>query len=190
MSIPSFLSLPQQPHASPIVPAGPLLGGGGPRLLSLNMQPQQEDEWCWAAVAASVCAFFDPASTLTQCQVASSCLNLECCVDAKPCNVPFDLASALAQSLNLADQPSQDALSFDSLAAQIDSGKPVCCHISWDDGTGHFNALAGYDPVNQDVDIRDPLYGNQTLPYAKFVSRYRNVGKWDGTYLTRRGPGA
>jgi hypothetical protein len=188
MSIPSFLGPLVKLKAPAVTPEGTLLGGA--QLLQLDMRHSLEDNWCWAAVAVSVCAFYSPGSTLSQCQVASSCLNLECCTDAKPCDVPFDLAAALAESLNLAEQPSQVALSFRDLAAQIDLGKPVCCHISWDDGrTGHFNALAGYDPTNQDVDVRDPLYESNTLPFEKFVNSYRHNGKWDGTYLTRRAPG-
>ena len=70
---------------------------------------------------------------------------------------------------------------------EINRNRPVCCHIAWDPNNpdnGHFNVIVGYDSLHQDVDICDCLFGDQTLPYVKFLSAYQTNGTWDYTYLT------
>src|ERR1700682_5031054 len=60
------------------------------------MQPQQESEWCWAAVSSSVERYFSPTSHQTQCMIARGVLGIAgCCGDATPCNQPARLQDAL-----------------------------------------------------------------------------------------------
>ncbi len=40
-----------------------------PRNIGLRMQYQESSEWCWIANGASINAFYNPASTVTQCQI-------------------------------------------------------------------------------------------------------------------------
>jgi papain like cysteine protease AvrRpt2 len=187
MPLPSFLG-PFRNIPAP-APAAPPLGGGGANPLPFTMQTQDFSEWCWAATSSSVCAFYNRPPLMTQCQIASACLNLACCVDPAPpppwpCNAPYYLDQALTQTGNLAAPATNGALPFASVTTEIDAGRPVGCHISWSGGGGHFNAIYGYDAANQDVDLGDPYYGNQTLPYATLVSSYQNLGAWDYSYLT------
>jgi hypothetical protein len=90
------------------------------------------------------------------------------------------LDDALNATKHLAAEPTSGALPFSSIIREIDGGRPICCHISWD----HFNAIVGYDDSNQDVVVRDPLHDEQTLPYKTFVSDYYG-GSWDYSYLTK-----
>ena len=62
----------------------------GWHLLSFSMQAQAQRNWCWAAIAVSVAAFFDQRTPRTQCNVADEELRrTDCCGagSAGPCNV-------------------------------------------------------------------------------------------------------
>ena len=189
MQLPSFLGpfldVPAVPAAAPAENA-PAYGV----ILPFTMQVQQQTEWCWAATAASVSAYYNAAPVLTQCQVASECLGgLECCITPLPPppppywegNCSFALDAALSVVKHLAAGPTGAVLPFASIMSEINGQRPVCCHIS----CGHFNAIVGYhNDSTQDIVVRDPLHGEQTLPYAMFVSNY-NGSAWDDSYLTK-----
>ncbi len=64
------------------------------QLINFNMQIQEQDNWCWAATAASTDQFY-PNPGLTQCAVASQLFNLDCCQDPGSCNIPYYLEQAL-----------------------------------------------------------------------------------------------
>ncbi len=197
MSLPAFLgpavAIPLPAAAAMLLQPAPPAGGAAARTLAFTMQTQSQTQWCWAATTSSVATFFGhPAPAPTQCQVATNCLGGTCCQTpgSAACNVPFFLDRALTSSGNLAGTAS-GAVGFGPVAPaaasvvdQIDAGRPLGCHISWNGGGGHFNVIYGYDAANQDVDVADPSFGNQTIPYATFVASYRSAGCWDFSYLT------
>ena len=191
MPLPSFLSpfvdVPAAP-AAPLAENPPAGSGGAHQILPFTMQDQQQTEWCWAATAASVSAFYKDDPVWTQCKVASECLGMECCITPLPPPPPpywpgnrmYALDVALNIIHHLADGPTGGVLRFSSIISEINGERPVCCHISW----GHFNVIVGYcDDSDQDIVVRDPLFGEKTLPYATFVSSYHG-GTWDYSYHT------
>jgi Peptidase_C39 like family len=161
--------------------------GGAPASNSLpfSMQTQQGNFWCWAATSSSVSHFFNQNSAWTQCNIASTCLNSECCTTLAPCDKPYTLDGPLTQTGNLRGSAVSGNDTFAGVKAEIDQGRPVCCHISWSGGGGHFVAISGYDDSNQDLFVEDPLYGKRPEPYATFVNSYRGSGTWDYTYYTQ-----
>ena len=189
MPLPAFLGPFVDLSASPAAaaPAGPPADGV---ILPFTMQVQQQTEWCWAATAASVSAFYNVAPVLSQCQIASECLGgMECCITPLPPppppywegNCSYALDAALNVVKHLAAGPTGDILPFASIMNEINGRRPICCHIS----TGHFNAIVGYhNDSNQDLVVRDPLYGEHIVPYRVFVSG-NNGSVWDDTYLTK-----
>jgi hypothetical protein len=189
MPVPKFLgpliSIPISQPPQP-APAPAPIGGAGANCLSFSMQSQQQSEWCWAATSASISAFYGPGSPATQCQIAASCLTLACCSQPFPstCNQAYYLDRALTVVGHLAAPPSSGALPFASVTNEINAGRPLGCHITWSDGSGHFNAIYGYDASVFDVDVGDPYYGNQTLPYSAMTNSYQGSGVWDYSYLT------
>lgn len=198
MALPSFLQpLVAIPSATSGAPThAPITADAIPNPLPLSMQPQQQTEWCWAAAAASVSAFYRDSPPTSQCQLASQCLNMNCCVEPLPPPPPpiwpgnkmYTLNVALSVIGHLSGEPAGKPLDFATVVAEISAGRPVCCHISWESGPvgGHFNAIIGYDEVNEDVTIADPsgVFGGGTFPYKTFVTDYHG-GKWDDSYLTQ-----
>jgi hypothetical protein len=194
--VPAFLGpltdLPRGDGSQPRVVAD----AARPNPLSFSMQPQKQTEWCWAAVAASISSFYNDAQPRSQCELATQFLGVPCCIDPLPSEPPppwdgnssYSLDVPLTVLRHLAGQLIPDVLSFDDIVTQINSGKPICCHIKWDQDAphgGHFNVIVGYDAHTQDVIVRDPYaaYGEKTLPYEAFKSNYHG-GSWDQTYLT------
>src|SRR5947207_5493093 len=80
-------------------------GGACGNPLGFTMQPQQQTEWCWAAVSVSVNLYFHATSGQTQCAVANTAMGqTTCCPDggSTQCNQPWflDLALQLVGDLN------------------------------------------------------------------------------------------
>ena len=162
-----------------------------PNLLSISVQSQLQTEWCWAAVASSVAVFYQDQPPKSQCELATQFLGVPCCVNPLPAPPPpqwegnrsYSLDVPLTVLQHLAGQLIPNVISFQDIMTDIDAGKPICCHIKWDQDApqeGHFNVIVGYDAQTQDVIIRDPNphYGQSTMPYDTFVSNYHG-GSWD-----------
>lgn len=177
-----------QPIATQIV--SPFSGGapsGGSAQIELPfvMQLQELSNWCWAAVTSSVSQYFDPNSGWTQCAVASECLTEPCCFSTGACNQPWTLDHPLTVTSNLNGAVFVGAAPKVVIASEINAGRPVCCHIDWGDGRGHFVALTGYNSGVDDVEVQDPLVGAALLPYKTFVSNYQEIGTWGFSYFTK-----
>lgn len=190
MPVPSFfgqardLAFPSFREALASIPVGG--AGAGSAKLPFTMQQQEMDNWCWAAASTSVSHFYDSSSPWTQCAVATSCLAPErCCEAAKPCDKQYRLDLAMQATANLRGMVGSD-IPFADLTTEIDAGAPVCCHIRWPGGGGHFVAVIGYDSANQDVDVADSFYGPSTIPLSTLLSSYQtHKGRWGYSYLTR-----
>ena len=159
-------------------------------LLYLEMQHQEQDQWCWAAVAVSVRKFYDPASTLSQCEEA----NMErgqasCCTNgsSEECNHWSYLDSALAHA-EVHTTAEERQLSFSEVTQQVTTRHPIGVRIEWPDGKGHFVVIDGFIDVNniQYLTIKDPWYGSSTVRYDTLTSRYQSSGRWTHSYPTER----
>ena len=172
-------------------------------IVSLHMQRQKMPEWCWAAVSVSVDLFFRPNSSHTQCELAGSALNLQCCDGGRPaesvqCNAPHALAAVLGRLHLLAGDPLQKTLTFDQVRKEIDAGRPICVLIKWLDKNGqpgprgHFIVIDGYRVTpaqKQFVSIADPLYGSSEMDYSQFASGHGGYhdgqGVWFATFFVQ-----
>src|SRR5580692_292588 len=137
--------------------------------LSLNMQQQKQDNWCWAAVATSIAQFLDNPTQWTQCALASTQLNQGndgCCTDGDNPDT-CDTIAHLETSLSLVGHrspaqpnPSPGITGTDVIKQEIDDGRPLGVRIGWDDSLdqGHFVLITGYDDstANFVVMINDP----------------------------------
>ena len=129
----------------------------------LAFEYQLEQEWCWVAVGLCLAR---AAGRLqlgdTQCQLAASVLNADCCADHGGCDQPFGFDGVLRR-LNWAfDQSSAtpSAVSFDQINRLLDDGRPIVAQIRWDDGGKHLILVHGFSrTAGQTVYVRDPLFG-------------------------------
>jgi hypothetical protein len=157
------------------------------RRLAFTMQPQQQTQWCWAAVSTSVSLYYDSSSTWTQCTVANAELGqTTCCQNGSTaaCNTPWYLDSALQRTGNL-DAFSGGTTAFAGVRTEIDGGRALGVRIGWSGGGGHFVMVEGYKPCpEQRVAIDDPWYGASDLTYNAFVSSYQGTGSWTHSYTT------
>jgi hypothetical protein len=199
MPLASFFGPPQDVAAAAGV-AGPDPGGanaGAAKRLPFTMEPQGPSRWCWAATTASVATFYaqyhQSGTAVTQCQVATMCLDAgNCCpppVDPNDArNTEYGLDAALVKVGHRNGPFSAGTLDFGAVKTEIDGDRPICCHIKWngsDAGNdGHFVAIVGYDAGTQEVDVCDPLNGDSTIAYQTLIGNYLNAGSWDGTCLT------
>lgn len=159
------------------------------KLAGFTMQRQSEDNWCWAAISASINDYFGGDPAWSQCRVAGACLVLDCCANPGPCDAPHNLEHPLAAVGHLY-RHGYGILTFDEIASAIDMHMIVCCHISWSGGGGHFVAIIGYDPHSEDLLVLDPARGDETVPFASFSTAYNGTGEWDWTYFSSANAGA
>jgi hypothetical protein len=164
------------------------------RSLSLTMARQERSLWCWAAVATAVGNFYGTGSW-SQCQVATASIpnfpnpppgTFDCCTNAAPCNIFGFLDVALRSTSSFASKQAS-LLAFSDLQSEIAAGRPVGTRIQWQDGSGHFVALAGWSTDSsgaQWVDVVDPQTGASTQRLSAFPASYRTGGSWTHTYLT------
>lgn len=179
---------------SSIVPLGlsagaGLAGGGAPPVwqnLSFSMQPQQQTQWCWAAVTASVARFFSVGSAWAQCGLANQELNqTTCCANGSTtgCNQPWYLDRSLQRTGNLKTFAAGTA-TMNQIQGEITAGRPLGVRIGWANGGGHFVAIDGCAAPDL-LDIQDPWYGHSTIDLAHFQTSYQGNGSWTHTYWTQ-----
>ncbi len=174
-------------------PGGPGGGAAGTRDVRprydgtfFQMETQQESEWCWAAVAASVDHYFNPGSSLTQCEIASQVTGGDSC--AKPAS--FDEPERLQDALSAVEKlrNTTGPLMFEQLQAELDADRPVCVRIEWLGGGSHFVAIRGYQLMTsgiRTIEVADPYFADPTVDFDLFPSQYHGGGTWTATYLTK-----
>jgi hypothetical protein len=155
----------------------------------LDMQEQQEDQWCWAAVSVSVDRYFTKnQSPWTQCRIASDQLGGSCCQnpDSETCDQPWFLEKALGKMNRMPDGPRTGQLSFVEVCQQLAKGRPVCVRIAWRGNGAHFVAITGQMVTSSGVEmlvVADPFWGTSMVSYDSFVSDYLGAGQWTTSYL-------
>lgn len=152
---------------------------------TFQMEHQEHDQWCWAAVSLSVDRYFSPTSRMTQCAIAQQVLGVRGCSNVEACNKPAKLQDALKSIHRLKGKPTAGPMSFEEIQKCLDAGRPVCLRIGWESGGGHFVMLCGYRLSRSGirlVDVEDPLYRSTTVIYEDFISSYRSSGQWTASY--------
>jgi hypothetical protein len=163
---------PYVPSTIPVTIVGPVVIAQ--KRINFRIQLQEESEWCWAAVAASIEKYFNPRSAVEQCNVVNrvlqtssndfddgcsgGCDDCKCCChpDSDICNTPAQLADAL-QEIYKWRATLPRPLRFDEVQREIDGGRPIGVGITWASGNstpngtssnpqpkGHFVVVRGY----------------------------------------------
>jgi hypothetical protein len=180
-----------------------------PSALMVTMQQQEQCNWCWAAVAASLSSAMPlpPGMTapMSQCEVASSLLcstDANCCCDdghvlygcpESPCNVPMLIQNALnvIQHRGGASGTIPDQV---TVIGEINSGHPIVGEIHWNDDQpqNHFVLIVDYTTNSSGefvVKIADPADPTGTSPQCHSLDElqsggYHGSGTWIESYFT------
>jgi hypothetical protein len=194
MSLPQiFTSTVQQ-----LDPQGTLFASGGTppgnTSLPFNMQSQQQNYWCWAAVAVSISHFYDANSLWTQCSLVNDVFKsiMDCCKNGRTasCDRVGRLDTPLRLTGNLSSM-SPGPVPLSGIDSEIGNGRPLACRIVWRDGVGHFVVLQGTkqsygSPTMNSVEVKDPKFGSSTYSYGSFSKNYQNLGgTWKHSYYTQ-----
>lgn len=167
----------------------PSAGLASPQPLDVQIPHQEQDWWCWCAVAVGVSSFYDSGFQLAQCEAAGRVLREPAaCLDPRSphVNVMHELDLAL-DAFGHMGQVIQGPLKFSAVQAEIDQGRPIGVRIRFmNSGIGHFAVIRGYRAgALQMLSIDDPLYDESEVRYEHFATRYRGTGEWRQSYLTR-----
>jgi hypothetical protein len=170
---------------------------GRKNILDLTVQTQMGINLCWCAVGTVCAVFLDPASSWTQCLMASKTLGPEagdCCaqVDNNPCDMEGYLLNDQVTpkigsfvTAEIDNKYVKKAISYNDVITQIDAGLPLayrleeCVNIGNSNQTfclSHFVILSGYDSSNgkQLVQILDSAGGTVSLiSYSDFIKDYQ-----------------
>jgi len=155
------------------------------------MEHQEEADWCWNAVSVSIEHYFDPQSNLNQPEFAVKALG----VPLAKANQPFFLSKALTDTGKLKANP-DGFLSFADIQAELNADLPVCVHIAWNEGGGHFVVITGYQfsaAGDPQLLVSDPILKDSNVvvwDYESFVLAYSPSyadaeGQWVDTCLVK-----
>lgn len=150
------------------------------------MQKQQESNWCWAATSTSVDHWYNPSSTVTQCQVVNAQLGRnDCCNNpgSSNCNVYGYLDKAL-NYLGRLDHMDSSTETYATIVGQVVTMHPLGIRVAWSGGGAHFIAATGHEQGDMVV-IDDPIYGTSVVYYTTLFGTYQGSGNWTHSYFTK-----
>lgn len=158
--------------------------------MPFKIQDQEQDLWCWAAVAASIDDYFSPGASKSQPVIAARVLGQSSCVGVIPdCNRTAKLQDAL-EVVERLEKDVTHALEFSEICRQIDQKLPVCARIRWFGTGAHFVVITGYGiskSGKQLLMIQDPWYPESTLTYEEFGSAYLlGRGEWSDSFYVKK----
>jgi hypothetical protein len=163
--------------------------------LRFRIQRQQQTQWCWAAVNVSVRRYYQPASTLTQCQLANTRRGRsDCCTNgsSNACNQPDDTSGVLA-TLGHRNTHSDSVVSYATLRSETAAGRPLFLRIQWSGGGRHAVLATGVED-GENVIVCDPgassaadaSQGTTSVwDYSVLQTAYNTTGSWIATATTR-----
>lgn len=164
-------------------------------MTGFEMEPQCHSNWCWAAVAASVAAYYDQGTYMRQCEIADLELKRKDCCQSR-CGaalLDFNVTNVFASPLNRVDCFRRLArfkkATPSEVRQELEAGKPICVRTVWPEGGAHFLTIVGcwYDPEGTPMlALDDPFWGRSEYSYDRFSKHYQLLGgKWNDTYYTR-----
>lgn len=164
-------------------------------MLDFDMEPQRHSNWCWAAVAASVAAYYDNGTYKKQCEIAaldldrSDCCAHDCGAKDVKCNVTNVFGSPLNRVRCLQRVERFKQATPSQVLEELEAGRPICVRTVWPGGGAHFVAIVGswLDAEGTSMlALDDPFWGRSEYSYDRFATHYQLLGgSWNDTYYTK-----
>ena len=170
--------------------------------IAFALEPQQQSNWCWAAIAVSLARYYG-VGEFTQHQVALAVLGTRQVYGEQVYAEQVSGEQVHAESVS-PDRFNTVALLEDALrhvgcraswtpgrpelrdiAAEIAAGRPVCACLQWRTGDAHYVVLTGCLAETGELTVEDPLQGRSLQKFDAFPGVYRSAGTvWRGVYWT------
>jgi hypothetical protein len=167
------------------------IGGAAPatKMLQYERWQQEQNQWCWAACAGAIAAYYDAQSSWTQCSIVCAELGqTHCCAtgNSDDCNQSWFLDRALNRVGHLDAPIVANALPWNDLVTEIVANQPIGARIAWNTGGGHFVVIDGFDSGGGSsmVDVQDPWDGHRLISYQGLCTTYPGSGSWSHSYKT------
>jgi len=154
--------------------------------LSVTLYPQEEDEWCWAATGRMTMLYAGgDESVITECAEANDAFDQStCCLNGSTseCNQP---GVPIYENWGFSAKAKSSHLSWDSLKASIDAGKPVAFLWRWKSGGGHYQVAKGYyenlttSPATRMVNVNNPWPPNKGAKTSYTYDNWVGGSKFD-----------
>lgn len=161
-------------------------------LLTFPIESQIMSNWCWAAITASICRYYN-GPLLNQKQIVANVTGKAICAVSKPipfCNETADIGKAF-HSVNHLEVPINFPLTPLDTVKFLDKGRLIGCQIFLPSlGGGHAVIIYGaFADSNNRLLLRVADPADSTLliiPYQQFRSNYKNSGgQWIRSYITK-----
>lgn len=185
---------PPRPEVEPgsAIPFVPGEAPGFKKLLPVPHVIQSKTQWCWAACAEMVLAYYGT-QVAGQCEIAGWLHDLEgCCAsaDGEECNrsCKADDVGSVYDHWGVSWDLRQEAVEFADLLAELGAERPVQVCFSWSGGRGgHVALVRGYGVGRGGTYffVNDPLgghYGRGQVHYSDLVAAY-GAGRWTLTWV-------
>jgi hypothetical protein len=157
-------------------------------LLPFQVEPQQESEWCWAAVSTSIAHYYLPTSAVTQCQVVNQQFGrTDRCINPSSSNCNPAGGGSLSQALQYVGHSNSEEGqgSYEDLSSSLAAATPPCIRIGWSGGGGHFIGVYGCE-IPDMVLVTDPIYHESLVSISTLTGgSYEGNGTWTNTYFTQ-----
>jgi len=153
----------------------------------VQMNQQANTNWCWASVTESISYYYNINSAWIQCAVVNQCLGLTICCNAgapAACNQPYYLDRALTLTGNFRSLGPPPVHPGD-IQAETNTKHVFGVRIGWPDLSGHFIVASGISQDLNWVAVEDPWDGQWYVSYATLMGKYKGIGSWTYSYLTK-----
>lgn len=162
---------------------------GNTAFLKIPWYPSAQTEWCWAACAQMIAAFFQQTVT-DQCTFAKLLFpDADCCNDPASCNsdVGIDKIKGLFNAFGKTSRFVPSTVPWEDLRTEILASRPVQVGLSWTGPGNHVAVVCGVseDAVGPLVYVNDPdpgiaygwvYYSNLELAYGHGSWQWSWVG--------------
>lgn len=142
--------------------------------IALNCEHQQQSNWCWAAVVASVnnyyAAKFGKRPPITQQQLANQYVGGR--------NEQFDPFTAL-KDLQLNNGDDRGIIDWKALTETVDEGEPNIAKVGRD-GSGHYILVIGYEPGTARTRRYIIIDPDEAMPAPRALSEVQLQGYGNG----------
>jgi len=154
---------------------------------------QEQSQWCWAASGQAILTYYG--KSISQCELVELARQKNvwgddrCCrwPNSKSCNQPNRMIifngslQRIIENWGISGYGSIAPLTWSSVVAELDSGRPFLMGWQWKGGGAHVMVGYGYEKKGEFVHYMDPWYGYTKSLYRWIVDSFDH--QWGQTLL-------